>query len=209
MVRELLPDVPKTFFRPAIVMGDSRRPETTQFDMVRAFCVLADLPVVPVSPEARQDIVPADYVGRAIASIHAKDAPKFDCYHLSAGSASLSARAIATALVRETGRRPPVFVASGEKPFAALAEAMMRAPKKSAVALVGSLLHVFLPYITYDTVFDNTRVVAEMGARPPSFDAYCAPLYRWAKKHRFAYPYVALQSRPATVAVATRTQARR
>ena len=37
MVRELLPDTPLTFFRPSIVMGDSRFPQTTQFDMVRAF----------------------------------------------------------------------------------------------------------------------------------------------------------------------------
>src|SRR5467141_5269225 len=30
MANQLLPDVPKTIFRPAIVMGDSRRPETSQ-----------------------------------------------------------------------------------------------------------------------------------------------------------------------------------
>src|ERR1700676_4387374 len=37
MLHQLLPDVPHTIFRPAIVMGDSRRPETTPFDMVQAF----------------------------------------------------------------------------------------------------------------------------------------------------------------------------
>ncbi len=31
MTNQLLPDVPKTIFRPAIVLGDSRRPETSQF----------------------------------------------------------------------------------------------------------------------------------------------------------------------------------
>src|SRR5258707_364191 len=41
MVRELLPEVPRTVFRPSIVLGDSRRAETTQFDMVRAFVFLA------------------------------------------------------------------------------------------------------------------------------------------------------------------------
>ena len=43
MVRQLLPDVPRTIFRPSIVLGDSRRPETNQFDMVRAFVFLAGL----------------------------------------------------------------------------------------------------------------------------------------------------------------------
>ena len=49
MVRELLPDVPRTVFRPSIVLGDSRRPETTQFDMVRAFVFLAGLAGAAVS----------------------------------------------------------------------------------------------------------------------------------------------------------------
>src|ERR1700682_3839663 len=44
MVRELLPEVPRTVFRPSIVLGDSRRAETTQFDMVRAFVFLAGPP---------------------------------------------------------------------------------------------------------------------------------------------------------------------
>jgi len=33
MVRELLPGVPKLLLRPSIVMGDSRHPRTTQFDL--------------------------------------------------------------------------------------------------------------------------------------------------------------------------------
>ncbi len=199
MAHVLLPDVPKTIFRPSIVMGDATRPETTQFDMVRAFCVLADLPVVPVRAEARQDIVNADWVGRAIATVHMKDAPKYDCYHLSAGTRSLSAETIAGALAGAVGRRPPRFVGAAEQPFATAAELMMRFPKKSAVALVGSLLHVFLPYITYDTVFDNERIVSELGEAPVPFTGYCAELYRWAKRHDFEYPYRPLPSRPAQV----------
>ena len=62
MVRELLPDVPRTVFVPSIVLGDSRRAETTQFDMVRAFVFLAGLPVLPLRPDDRIDIVPVDYV---------------------------------------------------------------------------------------------------------------------------------------------------
>src|SRR5437667_7566786 len=58
MVRELLPGVPHTIFRPSIVLGDSRRPETTQFDMVRAFVFLGSLPVLPFRPDDCIDIVP-------------------------------------------------------------------------------------------------------------------------------------------------------
>ncbi len=53
MVRQLLPDVPTTIFRPSIVLGDSRRPETNQFDMVRAFVFLAGLPALPFRPDGQ------------------------------------------------------------------------------------------------------------------------------------------------------------
>src|ERR1700757_3871956 len=66
MVHQLLSEVDRRIFRPAIVLGDSTRPETTQFDMVQAFSVLQALPVLPLKPTDRIDIVPANYVGRAI-----------------------------------------------------------------------------------------------------------------------------------------------
>src|SRR5438067_700316 len=77
MVHQLLPDVDRRIFRPAIVLGDSTRPETTQFDMVQAFSVLQSLPVLPLKPADRIDIVPANYVGKAIVTIHQKDQPKY------------------------------------------------------------------------------------------------------------------------------------
>ncbi len=69
MVRQLLPDVQRTIFRPSIVLGDSRRPETNQFDMVRAFVFLAGLPALPFRPTAKIDIVPVDFVADAIANV--------------------------------------------------------------------------------------------------------------------------------------------
>src|ERR1700686_2030020 len=83
MVRELLPDVSRTVFRPSIVLGDSRRPETTQFDMVRAFVFLASLPVLPFRAHDRIDIVPADYVAEAVVHLHQKQRPEHEIYHLS------------------------------------------------------------------------------------------------------------------------------
>ena len=53
----------------------------------------------------------------------------------------------------------------------------------------GSLLKVFFPYLTWDTVFDNSRVVAEMGRRPAPFTSYCYGLLRFSRQHRFRYPY--------------------
>jgi len=193
MVRELLPTVQKTFFRPSIVMGDSRHPRTTQFDMVRAFCVLSDLPALPMRADGRLDIVNADYVGRAIADVHVSASPAYDAYHLSAGVSSKTAIEIADAMLsRFPGRHRPRFVPRAEAPFAGVMDrlASMTARKglRGQAALIGSLFKVFLPYITFDTVFDNTRIVGELGQAPVPFTDYCGDLYAWAKEHRYTYP---------------------
>src|SRR5438477_7237636 len=109
MVHQLLPDVARTIFRPAIVLGDSRKPETTQFDMVQAFSVLASLPVLPLRPDDRIDIVPADYVGKAVVAIHQKDSPRYPRYHLSSGTGSQTYRELTDALA-QTGRSRPTYV---------------------------------------------------------------------------------------------------
>jgi hypothetical protein len=67
------PDVPRTVFRPSIVLGDSRRPETTQFDMVRAFVFPGGSSgAAAATPTDRVDIVPADYVADAVVTLHQK-----------------------------------------------------------------------------------------------------------------------------------------
>src|SRR5207253_8950987 len=86
MVRQLVPEVPITIFRPSIVLGDSRYPQTTQFDMVRAFVFLAGLPVLPFRSQDRIDIVNVDFVADAIATLHQKENPQYDMYHLSSGT---------------------------------------------------------------------------------------------------------------------------
>ena len=93
MLSEMLADSSTLIFRPAIVLGDSAKAETTQFDMVQALCALADLPVLPMSGNARLDIVNADFVGPAIARLHLKEAPKHKIYHLSSGTSSPTAGA--------------------------------------------------------------------------------------------------------------------
>ena len=182
MVRKLLPEVPKTFLRPSIVMGDSRFAATSQFDMVRAFCVLADMPVLPFGPEGRVDIVNADWVGKAIAELHMNPVDH-EIFHLSAGESSHTIGEITDALAR-----PPRYLPALERPFARIMNALASSSRKNTATLVGSLFKVFLPYITYDTVFDNSRAVAAVGEAPVPFTEYCGDLYRYAKKVGYEYP---------------------
>lgn len=207
MTRELLPDVPLTIFRPSIVMGDTRFPETSQFDMVQATCFLADLPFVPIKPDSKLDIVNADWAGPAIAKLHVKPDPGWDCYHLSGGTASGTPEELAHTIARHLGRRPNRFIGSMEDGTGALWRGVSAFPRRNAVTGFATLMKVFWPYITYDTVFDNQRAVSDLGEAPTPFVDYFAPLYRWAKNVHFRYPYRELPERPVTVSVQREIQA--
>src|ERR1700735_1034760 len=117
MMRVLLPETPKTIFRPSIVLGDSRYAETTQFDMVKAFVFLAGLPVLPFRPTDKIDIVNVDFVANAISTLHQKDQPQHDTYHLSSGIESQTFRELTTTLAAAQAKRGPFFVPVLESPF--------------------------------------------------------------------------------------------
>jgi thioester reductase-like protein len=187
MVRELLPDVPLTIFRPSIVLGDSRYPQTTQFDMVRSFVFLAGLPVLPFRPLDKIDIVNVDFVADAISTLHMKTEPQHDTYHLSSGNGSQTFQELTQALAAEQNKRGPIFLPVLEKPFASVVNTL--AKRKGPVGHGAALMKVFLPYLTWNTVFDNTRVMTEMGRKPAPFSQYSFPLLRFSREHNFQYPY--------------------
>jgi nucleoside-diphosphate-sugar epimerase len=187
MMRVLLPDTPKTVFRPSIVLGDSRYAETTQFDMVRSFVFLAGLPVLPFRPTDKIDIVNVDFVADAIATLHQKDQPQHDIYHLSSGLESQTFRQLTTALAAEQNKRGPIFIPFLEKPFAATVNFL--SGRKGPVGRGAALMKVFMPYLVWNTVFDNTRVTAELGRKPVPFSRYSYPLLKFSRENQFEYRY--------------------
>jgi len=186
MVHQLLPDVPHTIFRPAIVMGDSRRPETTQFDMVEAFDMLARLPVLPLRPDDRIDIVPANYVGGAVVKIHQMEQPKYGIYHLSSGTGSQTYKQLTDALAQLGGWSKPSYQPWLGGPFSKTVNWL--AFRRGAVGYGASLLKVFWPYLDWNTVFDNSRVLQEMGEAPAKFSTYAYPLLQFSRANHFKYP---------------------
>ena len=187
MVRELLPEVPLTIFRPSIVLGDSRYADTTQFDMVKAFVFLAGLKVLPFRPTDKIDIVNVDFVADAIATLHQKTDAMFDTYHLSSGNGSQTFREITRALAAAQQQRPPLFVPAMEKPFAKTVNAL--AYRKGSLGYGASLMKVFMPYLVWNTVFDNRRVTSELGKTPVPFSEYSFSLLKFSREHNFTYPY--------------------
>ncbi len=189
MIRQLLPEVPKTIFRPSIVLGDSRRAETTQFDMVRAFVFLAGLPVLPLRSTDRVDIVNVDFVADAVAALHVREKTQFDTYHLSSGRESQTFRQLTESLAAAQDKRGPFYLPLLQKPFTSSVNAL--ANRKSAIGRGAALMKVFMPYLTFNTVFDNTRVTTELGRRPVPFSQYSFPLLKFSRETNFTYAYQA------------------
>jgi len=194
MIRQLLPEVPITIFRPSIVLGDSRRGETTQFDMVKAFVFLAGLPVLPFRPDDKVDIVNVDFVAHAIATLHQKDQTQHDTYHLASGKESQTFRELTSALAAAQQKRPPVFMPWLEKPFSGTVNTLSN--REGSIAYGASLMKVFMPYLVWNTVFDNTRVTSELGRKPVLFSKYSYPLLKFSREGHFIYRY---QDWPAKV----------
>ena len=187
MVHTLLPDTPKTIFRPSIVLGDSRHAETTQFDMVKAFVFLAGLPVLPFRSRDQIDIVNVDFVADAIAALHQKEQPRYDIYHLSSGTSSQTFSELTVALAAAQNKRAPIFVPFLEKPFAGAVN--WAANRKFSFSRSASAMKVFMPYLVWNTVFDNTRVTSELGRRPVPFSQYSFPLLKFSRDNQFQYKY--------------------
>jgi len=201
MLQQLLPDVDRRIFRPSIVLGDSTRPETTQFDMVQAFSVLQALPVLPLKPRDRIDIVPANYVGKAIVTIHQKDRPSYPRYHLSSGNASETYRELTDALASAASGSSPAYLPSLGRTFSGTVDWLSH--KKSNLGRGASLLKVFWPYLVWNTVFDNSRVVQELGGETPAkFSTYAYPLLKFSREHKFCYPARPWPSENASVRTA-------
>lgn len=189
MLAELLPDVDHVVFRPSIVLGDSERAETTQFDMVRAFVMLARMKVLPFDPSWRLDIVPANYVGKAIATLHQRPTLDASIFHLSSGTASQTYREIVESLRLHGQPVRHMFVPQLHPRFSKTVASLSETPREWGVAGASALLKVFMPYLNFDTVFDNTRVVTALGERPAPFSSYASRLLDFAVDGRLTYPY--------------------
>jgi nucleoside-diphosphate-sugar epimerase len=145
------------------------------------------LPVLPFRASDKIDIVNVDFVAGAIADLHQKDQPKYDTYHLSSGTGSQTFRQITAALAAAQQKRPPIFLPFTEGPFASSVRLLSN--RRGTLGYGASLMKVFLPYLVWNTVFDNTRVTAELGRKPVPFSQYSFPLLRFSRETNFQYQY--------------------
>ena len=96
-------------------------------------------------------------------------------------------RQLTAALAKARGSMQPLFWPGLAGPFHRNRGAAGAAPRQFGPRRVAA--ESILPYLVWNTVFDNARVVAEMGRAPAPFSSYCFPLFRFARENHFRYPY--------------------
>ena len=140
------------------------------------------------------DIVNVDFVADAIATLHAKERTHYDTYHLSSGKESQTFRQLTESLAAAQDRRGPIYLPFLEKLFGKAVNVLSN--RNSAIGHGAALMKVFMPYLTFNTVFDNTRITSELGRKPVPFSQYSYPLLKFSRETNFTYPY---QGWPAKV----------
>ncbi len=146
---------PFVSLRPGIVLSRGIDDAKLARNMLWSIPVMAELGDVPLDPLARLDVSPVDFIAGAFAEMLLKNDLAHDCYHVSTGEASLTLRALADALtpsmpgITKLGMRGPDYVP---------------APSFARQRWMFAALQPYLPFLTADAVFSNTRLRGEIGS---------------------------------------------
>jgi nucleoside-diphosphate-sugar epimerase len=164
--------------RPSIVIGHTRlgtKPSGSIYWVFRSAlligqytCALSD----------RIDVVPVDWVARALVRLATKRRLRFDAYHLSAGQTSACNFALLdAAIARGTGAVP-----AGRRGYRRIDEAELSKAVRAKRHLLGDAnpgllaraLRIYGKFASSGTIFDNTRLLSEGIPPSPPFSTYAS-----------------------------------
>ena len=186
LVREAIEieHLPITVHRPSMVVGDSKTGRIIHFQIFYFICEIMTgrktLGIYPDFGDVRLDIIPVDWVARAI--VDASQAPETagHIYHLCSGPAHSPKLSGLKPTLRDAfrahGQSIPPSLTIPRRLFAAIPRvAAVFAPPKLRRTL--STLPIYLDYLADNQGFDNTaytRRLAEQGLKLPDSDSFLA-----------------------------------
>lgn len=189
-IRKSCPDLPWVIFRPSIIVGDSRTGVTTAFNVLYIplkYLARGMARFLPGSPDTPLDIVPVDFVCRAVCRILFGPA---DCqnrtYHLCAGPerSTTVGKVLELAVDFFQNKRPQVrlphlrFVSRKWLKLLGFLAPFFGESEKRAIRK----LKWFAPHLALVRFFDISRTQKMMGetvAGAPRFEAYYRPLLEY------------------------------
>jgi len=193
IVRERWGDLPITIHRPSIVVGESSTGKTSSFNVVYFPLKLYARGVwrwIPGSPDVPVDIVPVDFVSRAIDLLSRSDETLGQCYHITA-SRNATTMGDASKLAKAYfGQKPVKFI----RPLIYMNTIHPLAGMVTFGRLHDTLMNkgaLYLPYFMSNLRFDNRQasaILGPQGVEAPRVEDYFARIFQfcidtdWGKK---------------------------
>lgn len=174
-LRSELPHLPLVLARPTIIVGHSglgTRPSGSIFWVFRTAMLLERW---TVAPEGRIDVVPVDWVARALIELATRPALKYSLYHLSAGPTRASTFAeLDAAIARGRGVEPilPRYRQASLEELSAMSGEYNARLGPCHPRIMQRAIRLYGAFAALDMTFRNERLVEEGMAPPPPFAAY-------------------------------------
>ena len=172
-------------YRPSIIVGDSATGRTSSFKVLYwPLKVFARglVPVVPARPRTPVDVVPSDYVVKAIAKIRANPANDGKCFHLAAGpERSAQVQQLSTLAAEFFKVRRPLFV--NPELFVRYGRPLVDRLAWGKLKHVLTTGRVYTPYMSLDMTFDTSEARAALagsGIEVPAVERYFTRLFEYA-----------------------------
>ena len=176
LIRRKHPSFPLISARPSIVVGHSKLGTAPSGSIYWVFRAAQLLGSFTCRFDDKQDVVPADWVAKALVQLTLKPELWFDEYHLSAGQAAYSTIGqldVAIAQGREVpphGRHGFRFITPRELPKTVY-EQRAKFGEANPV-LLAKALSIYANFAESGVVFDNSRTLSEGIPPPPPFHSY-------------------------------------
>lgn len=178
--------VPVLVVRPSIVLS-AGVPDAAFARAILGFApLLRELDAVPVSPHARADTVPVQFVVDSLVRLLQLPRLRFDCYHISGGEAAVEHAHLARIFDRFYEREVPLRLIPPAQWTRETHRTYVATPEQRRVF---AALRNYLPFLNMNVLFENSRLRAELGDRFPAlppFTAYLEELLRLISRGRHA-----------------------
>ena len=184
--------LPFSICRPGMIVGDSATGRVRNFNTIYYVLkqmLLGKMPVFPIRPDTKLNLVPVDYVADAVGKICFSGEADGKTFHLTCPLEAAPEAGELAEYVRRWARKnlslslpKAVFL-----PLPALKKAGLKHNQSGAEGKGGSLENILtlLPYFFAEQVFDRTNTDRVCGAYPLDWRKYLDPLLDFACRKNF------------------------
>jgi thioester reductase-like protein len=165
--------LPVLVVRPSIVLS-AGLPDPTFARAILGFSpLLKELDAIPVNPRARADIVPVQFVVDGIIRLLRLPRLRYDCYHVSGGTAATEHGRMSPIIDRFYDRPVPLRMIAPAEWTRETQRKYVHTPKQRKAF---ASLRNYLPFINMNVLYDNSRLRQELGDRFPPLPPFSAYL---------------------------------